>query len=132
MLLRMGTPAGKRLSTAYIVVAVLMALMMFFSASGKLTLNPAVVKGIHEVVGVPLNLLPVLALLEIAGGIGLLAGIVRPKLGIAGAIGLVCYFVGAFIAHVRVADWAGLTGPIVPFVFAVAALILRITSARRA
>jgi hypothetical protein len=123
---------SKRLSIAYAVVAVLMALTMFISASGKLTLNPGAVKVIHDVVGVPLRFFPVLAALEIAGGLGLLAGIFRPKLGAAAGVGLVLYFVGAFMAHVIAGDWAGLTAPIVPFIMAVAALTLRLKSMPRA
>jgi hypothetical protein len=119
------------LSIAYVVVAVLMAFMMFISASGKLTLNPGAVKVIHDVVGVPLSFFPVLAACEIAGGIGLLVGIFRPKLGVAAGVGLVLYFVGAIVAHVVVSDWAGLKAPIVPFMMAVASLTLRIASMRR-
>jgi uncharacterized membrane protein len=74
----------------------------------------------------------VLAACEIAGGIGLLIGISRPKLGVAAAVGLVLYFIGAFVAHVRVGDWPGLKAPITPFVLACAALALRISSMRRA
>ena len=132
MLPRMITIAGKRLNIAYIVVAILLALMMCISASFKLTYHPAAVQAIHKVVGVPLNLLPVLAALEIAGGLGLVVGIFRPKIGVAAGIGLVCYFAGAFIAHVRVSDWAGITAPIFPFFHSVLALVLRVMSMRRA
>lgn len=128
----MRTPAEKRLNIAYIVVAVLLAAMVIFSASFKLKLDPGAVKGIHEVIGVPLSLFPVLAALEIAGGVGLLAGIVRPKLGVAAAIGLVCYFVGALVAHALVADWGGITAPIVPLLLSGAALTLRMKSMPRA
>ena len=132
MLPRMGQSNGKGLRIAYIVVAVLMALMMFISASFKLTMHPDAVHTIHEVVGVPLGMMPVLAGLEIAGGLGLLAGIVRPKLGVAAGVGLVCYFVGAIIAHVRVGDWAGIQAPILPLIMSVASLTLRVVSMRRA
>jgi hypothetical protein len=127
----MPKPASKGLFIAYVVVASLLSLMMFFSASTKLTHNPGAVQVIHEVIGIPLGLFPVLAALEIAGGLGLLAGIFRPKLGVAGATGLVLYFVGAIIAHVVVSDWAGLKAPITPLVLAGAALALRILSMRR-
>jgi hypothetical protein len=50
MLFCMAKPGGKGLSVAYGVVAVVMALMMFFSASTKLTLNPGAVDVIHKVV----------------------------------------------------------------------------------
>jgi hypothetical protein len=124
--------ASKRLNIAYIVVAVLMAPMMFFSASTKLTLNPGAVHVINEVVGFPVSLFPLLAACEIAGGIGLLVGIYRPKLGVAAAIGLVLYFVGAIIGHIRVEDWAGLKAPITPFLLAVTTLTLRVLSMPRA
>jgi hypothetical protein len=88
MLVGMEKPARKRSSIAYVVVAILMTLMMFFSASTKLTLNPGAVHVIHEVVGVPMSFFPWLAACEIAGGIGLLAGIFRPKLGVAASVGL--------------------------------------------
>lgn len=124
----MGTPSTKRLFFAYVAVAILLSLMMCVSASFKLTWHPGAVHVIHEVVGVPLQFLPVLASLEIAGGLGLVVGIFRPKIGVAGAVGLVCYFVGALIAHVRVGDWAGLSAPIMPLVLSAAALTLRLKS----
>ena len=127
----MAKSAGKGLFIAYVVVAVLMAVMMGISASGKLTLNPGAVKVIHETVGVPLSLFPVLAACEIAGGLGLLAGIFKPQLGVAGGAGLVLYFVGAFVAHILVGDFAGLTAPIVPFLMAVASLTLAVKVMRR-
>ena len=89
------------------------------------------VKVIHDTVGVPLSLFPVLAALEIAGGLGLLAGIFRPKLGVAGGGGLVLYFVGAMVAHVLVGDFAGLKAPIGPLLMSSAALTLRVKSMPR-
>jgi uncharacterized membrane protein YphA (DoxX/SURF4 family) len=127
----MKESSRKRLAIAYIVVAILVAVSMGFSASGKLTHHPGAVHTIHEVVGVPLSLFPLLAGLEIAGGIGILVGIFWPPLGVAGAAGLVLYFVGAIVAHVRVADWDGVTAPITPLLFAIATLVLRIVSMRR-
>jgi hypothetical protein len=128
----MEKPAGKGLFIGYVVIAILFAAMMFFSASSKLTLHPGAVQIIHETIGIPLALFPVLAACEIAGGIGLLAGIFRPKLGVAGAIGLVLYFVGAIVSHIAVGDWAGLKSPIMPLVLSCAALALRLLSMRRA
>jgi hypothetical protein len=127
----MEKPAGKGLSIAYTVLAVLMALMLIYSASTKLTHHPEALKVIRDVVGVPLSLFPVLALLEIAGALGLLAGIIRPQLGVAAGIGLILYFVGAMVAHARVADWAGITAPVLPLVLSMAALTLRVLSMRR-
>ena len=121
----------KRLAIAYIVVAVLLALMMGVSASGKLMQIPGAVQTIHGVVGVPLKLFPVLAALEIAGALGLIAGIFRPKLGVAAAGGLVLYFIGAITGHVIAGDFAGIKAPIAPFVLSVAALALRLRSMPR-
>ena len=54
---------------------------------------------------------PRLGMLLAAGSLGLLAGFVVPLLGTLAAAGLVLYFLGAFIAHMRVgsrklAGWA--------------------------
>lgn len=118
-------PPRKGLRIAYSVVAVLLALMMSISATGKLTQNPGAVKVIHERVGIPLGLFPVLAALLIAGGIGLVVGIFRPKVGLAAATGLVVYFTCAMLSHVFVGDFAGLAAPIVPFLLSITVLILR-------
>jgi hypothetical protein len=131
MLPGMAQSAGKGLSIASTVVSVVVAVMMFISASGKLTLNPGAVHIINEVVGVPLSWFPVLAACEIAGGIGLLVGIFRPKIGVAAAAGLVLYFVGAMVSHVLVRDWAGLKAPITPLLLSAVALVLRLSSLRR-
>jgi len=125
-------PPRKGLKIAYIIVAVLLALMMGISASGKLMRIPGAVQAIHGVVGIPLALFPVLAALLVTGAIGLIAGIFRPKVGVAAAGGLVLYFIAAIIGHVIAGDFAGIKAPITPFVMAVAALALRLRSMRHA
>ena len=127
----MPTAPRKGVTITATVVSVVVALMMFFSASTKLTHNPGAVHIIHEVIGVPLGLFPLLAACEIAGGLGLLAGIILPRLGVAAAVGLVVYFIGALTAHLLVRDFAGLKAPIVPFLLACTALALRLRSLRR-
>lgn len=53
-------------------------------------------------VGVPRSWLPLLGGLKLAGGAGLLVGLAgAPLLGVAAAAGLVAYFVGAVVTHVR-------------------------------
>jgi DoxX-like family len=113
-------------STAFRVIAVLYSAALIFSAIGKLRLDPTQVLIIHERVGVPLSIFPLLAACEFAGAIGLLAGIRWRRLGIAAAIGLVIYFVGAILSHVRVGDFAGLGSPAFMLAIAVAALATRI------
>ena len=132
MLPRMVKTATKKVSIAYVVLAILMAPMMCISAAGKLMLHPGAVHVINEVAGVPLNFFPLLAACEIAGGLGLVAGIFRPKLGVAAGAGLVLYFLGAIVAHVRVGDWEGVTAPITPLLLATTALALGVLRTRQA
>jgi hypothetical protein len=127
----MQKSGSRGLFIAYLVVAPIVAVMMFISASGKLTLLPAAVQIIHDTVGVPLRFFPLLAAAEIAGGVGLLAGFFWPRLGVAAATGLVLYFIGAMVSHLLVKDWAGLTGPIAPLLVSATALVLRLRSTRR-
>ena len=95
---------------AYLAITIIVAAITAFSAIGKIRRDPKIVKVVHETVGVPLRYFGVLAGLEIAGAVGLVAGIGWPALGIAAAIGLVLYFAGALASHVRVGDFGGL-GP---------------------
>jgi hypothetical protein len=113
---------------AYAVVAVLLALLLAISARGKLVQDERQVATIHGTVGAPMSWFPFLAACEIAGALGLLAGLIYLPLGIAAATGVVLYFVGAAIAHLRVGDLKGLLNPLVPLVFAVAALALGTSS----
>ena len=110
---------------AYIIFAIIMSFVLVASGTSKLRRNPQVVHGIHEVVGVPLRYLPWLATLEFAGAAGLLIGIWWWPLGIAAAIGVVLYFVGASIGHMRVRDFKGLSAPAVLLLIAIVVLVVR-------
>ncbi|CAB4895804.1 MULTISPECIES: DoxX family protein [Nocardiaceae] len=112
---------------ATVAVSVLLAVALTFSAVGKLTRNPSVVPMLEQV-GVPADKIPWLAYAEILGAIGLLVGLFAWPIGVAAAIGVIAYFVGAVVAHLRIKDKefgpaAGLA------VFAVVALALRVLSA---
>ena len=52
--------------------------------------------------GVPESWMTMLGILKAAGALGLLAGFVVPPIGIAAAVGLILFFVGAIITHLRV------------------------------
>ncbi|MEV8453136.1 DoxX family protein [Streptomyces sp. NPDC052095] len=111
----------------YVVVAVLLALASAGSAFLTFTRNPQVVGSMAKV-GVPDSWLPRLATAKAAGALGLLAGLVVAPLGMAAAVGLVLYFSGGVIAHLRVKDHA--VAPVVVLtLLAVAALVLRTASA---
>jgi len=116
---------------AYCVIAVLYAVMLTFSAILKLQLSPQVVQIIHEVIGVPLSMFPVLAACEFAGAVGLVAGIRWQRLGVAAAVGLILYFVGAILSHVLVGDFAGIGGAALMLVIAVTVLLLRLKAPTR-
>jgi uncharacterized membrane protein YphA (DoxX/SURF4 family) len=111
---------------ALVVVTVLLAVICVNSAVMKLRRNEQVLAVIHGTVGVPERQLPVLAGLELAGAAGILVGLWLEPLGIAAAVGLVAYFVGAVGGHLRVRDTKNLAMPIPPLVFAVAVLALRL------
>ena len=116
------------MAMVYAVLAVVVALMVAASGMMKVRGDPRSTKIIHEVVGVPLKFFPVLAGCELAGGLGLLAGIFWPPLGVAASVGLVLYFVGAVIGHVRVGDVKGL-GPAAFMLFmSGACLVVRVLS----
>lgn len=89
------------MSVALIVLATLLGLIAVGSAAGKLAANPKIIDSMHSV-GVTATQVRVLALLEILGALGLLAGIFVPSIGIAAAVGLTFYFLGAVAAHLRV------------------------------
>jgi uncharacterized membrane protein YphA (DoxX/SURF4 family) len=86
--------------TAYLVVAILLSLGLVMSGGLKLAKNPQIVEGIGGL-GVPLSLFPVLAALEIAAAAGLIIGLWFAPLGIAAGVGVVVYFIGAVITHLR-------------------------------
>jgi uncharacterized membrane protein YphA (DoxX/SURF4 family) len=100
----------RHVNTAYLVITLLFAAMVAFSGLGKIRRDPRIVHVINEVVGVPLKYFSLLAACELAGALGLVLGIWWPSVGVAAGIGLVLYFVGATVSHLRVGDVKGI-GP---------------------
>lgn len=125
---RSGVPGEVPVFTATAVVSVLLAAVLVFSATQKLSHDEAVVRSYAEV-GVPASRLNALAVLLLAGAAGLLGGLVWTPLGVAAASALVVYFLLAVAAHVRVGDQARLAVPLALLVLAAAALALRLASA---
>ena len=89
------------MTIALIIVATLLGLAATVSALGKLRRMPQVVETMHTV-GVKDSQIPILAILEILGALGLLIGIWSPLLGALAAAGLPLSFIGAVVAHLRV------------------------------
>jgi hypothetical protein len=78
-------------------------------------------------VGLSQSWLPLLATLKAAGAVGLLLGLLGVRLiGIAAAIGLVLFFIGALAAHVRAGAYRGIAVPGGYFALAVASLVLAV------
>ena len=111
---------------ATVVVSVLLAAAVLGSAVAKLTKQPTLVESMTAM-KVPAAWLPRLAAAEIAGALGLLVGLWLAPLGIAAAVGLVAYFVGAIATHVRAND-KNVVPPVVFMLVSVAALVLRIAT----
>jgi sorbitol-specific phosphotransferase system component IIC len=116
------------MTPAFVSVTVLFALMTALSALLKIRLDPKVVKSIHETVGVPMKFFPHLAACEIAGALGLVIGIWSPPLGVTAGSGLVLYFIGAIVSHLRVGDVKGIGSAAFMFGLSVASVALRIAT----
>jgi DoxX-like family len=114
------------MNVAYLVVTVLFALLVAFSGLAKIRREARQGQVLHEKLGIPLKYIPMLAACEFAGALGLMAGIRLPSLGIAAGIGLVLYFIGAIVSHLRIGDSKGVGPAAFMLVLAAAALTLRI------
>src|SRR5829696_4868811 len=79
-------------------------------------------------VRVPRRALIPLAVLKIAGALGLLIGIGVPPIGVAAAIGLILFYIGAITAHIRVHDYSSIPFPGTFLLLAIASLALRLAS----
>ncbi|MCX4852457.1 DoxX family protein [Streptomyces canus] len=108
---------------AYVALAVVLSLFLVFSARSDITRDPKVTEQL-KALGVPDSWFLPLGLVKIAGALGLLAGIVYRPLGIAAAIGVVLYFLGAVVTHLRGGDMKRVGTPAVIMLLAVAPLVL--------
>jgi hypothetical protein len=84
-------------------VAGVLAAMLVMSGRAKLVKDPQVMKTMSTV-GVPEDKVWLLAVAEFAGAAGLVAGLPWWPIGVAAAIGVILYFVGAVGSHLRVKD----------------------------
>jgi len=118
------------MGTAYLAITILLAAMAAFSGVAKIRRHSRIVRVIHEVIGVPLRYFPLLATCEFAGALGLVLGIWWPPMGVAAGIGLVLYFVGAVVSHLRVGDVKGIGPAAFMLAVAAAALVMRVLTSR--
>jgi hypothetical protein len=111
---------------ATVIVTALLVAGLLGSAAGKVTKQAAVMTNMTAV-GVPERRVPLLAIPETAGALGLVGGLFWWPIGIAAAIGVIIYFVLAVSAHVRVKD-KNFAPAVFLLVLGVAALILRLAT----
>jgi uncharacterized membrane protein YphA (DoxX/SURF4 family) len=117
---------GRRANAAYLLITLIFAAMVAFSGLGKIRRDPRIVQLVHEVVGVPLKYFSLLAACELAGALGLVFGIWLPWVRQAAGVGLVIYFVGAVVSHLRVRDIKGIEPAVFMLMVAAGALVLRV------
>jgi hypothetical protein len=108
------------------VLSVVLAATLAFAAIRKLSHREDVVRS-YARVGVPEERLDALAAILLAGAAGLLAGLFWKPIGVAAALGVVCYFALAAAAHIRFHDQARLPTPLVILALALAVLIMRVS-----
>ncbi len=111
---------------ATVIVSAVLALALLGSGFGKVTGQAAVVESITGV-GVPARRIPLLAIPEAAGAIGLVVGLFWWPIGVAAAIGVIVYFVLAVGAHLRARD-KNFAPAAFLLVLAVVALVLRLAT----
>lgn len=114
--------------TAYAVCAVFLAAVLVVSGRAKLIRDPKVQESLDRA-RVPHSWYAPLAAAELAGAVGLLVGLAWRPLGVAAAVGVVLYFVGAVLAHLRARDAAGAPVPGVLLALAGVTLVLGVLSA---
>ena len=109
---------------ATVIVSILLAALFLFAASIKL-LGVRQSLAIRDHLKISPALWRVIGLLELAGVVGVLAGLKWPPLGIAAAAGLALLSLGAITSHVRSSDSIGDTAPsVIGLGLAVATVVL--------
>jgi hypothetical protein len=113
---------------AYVVVTALLAAYLTYSAWADFVRHPQVLDLMSRA-GVPESSMPVLGALKGAGALGLLVGFAVPLIGTAAAFGVILFFVGALITHVRARLYGiWIVFPSVALLWTVAALALRLAA----
>lgn len=111
---------------AYVIVVTITIIANAYFAAADFR-GSDFVQGGSEAIGVPASWFPVLGTLKAAGAAGLLAGLAGLTwLGVAAAVGLVCFFTGALIAHLRSRAFHGVGFTVAMWVAAVACLGLSV------
>jgi hypothetical protein len=113
--------------TVYLVITLFAAVANLVSAGLDFVGYERVIINMNKA-GVPQSWLIPLGVLKTAGALGLLAGIWIPPIGIAAAAGLVLFFSGAIVTHLR-ARFYDMALTVAFFALSVAALALQLATA---
>ncbi|NBE96848.1 DoxX family protein [Nonomuraea sp. KC401] len=110
--------------TAYATVTVLAIAANVWAATADF-MKAGFVLANSAALGIPFSWLPPLGALKAAGAAGLLLGLLGvPFVGVAAAAGLVLFFTGAVVVHVRAQEYVKIAIPGGFLALAVASLIL--------
>ena len=112
------------MSTAHVVVTVVAAIMVGYSAAAVFFRASWVVKALTDY-GVPRRWWPWFGMAKTAGVAGLMIGLIAPGIGLAAGIGLVVYFTGAVVTVVRARWYSHVPYPLVFAAPVIASLALR-------
>jgi hypothetical protein len=115
------------MSTAYIVVTILAAALVGYSAAAVFVRATWVVQNLTDY-HVPRSWWPWLGTAKAAGAAGLLVGLFVPVLGVMAQTGLVLYFAGAVGTVVRARYVAHIPYPLVFLAPVVASMALRVAA----
>ncbi|MFG1793774.1 DoxX family protein [Nocardia sp. NPDC049149] len=115
------------MSTAYVIVTVVAAIAMLI-ATGIDVFRAQWVRDNMKSYGLPEWTLYPLAVIKAAGAFGLLVGLAIPALGLAAAICLVLYFLGAILTILRARGYGDLAYPMPYLALAAGSLGLFVAS----
>ncbi|SCG80781.1 DoxX-like family protein [Micromonospora echinaurantiaca] len=99
------------MSSSYLVVTVLAAAMVGFSAASVFLRAKWVVEPLADY-GVPRSWWPWLGAAKAAGAVGLLVGLVAPVVGVLAGVGLALYFTGAVVTVLRARSYGHIPFPL--------------------
>jgi hypothetical protein len=115
------------MTTAYLVVTMVTTVANLAVGLADLARANFVLANSAQV-GVPRSWLPTLGTLKIAGAVGLVLGLLGVRvLGVAAAVGLIGFFVGAIVVHLRARVLHNIGVPAAYLVLAIASLTLAVT-----
>ena len=112
------------MSIAYVVVTVLAALMVAYSAFSVFSHAKWIVQTLADY-GVPHSWWPWLGTAKAAGAVGLLVGLFVPVIGVLAGIALMLYFTGAIITVVHARWYAHIPYPLLYIAPVIGTLVLR-------